>query len=144
MFFPGSTLLPNESFAGNLLPGEIGAESRASVNASWLNTYSAFFRCDDDGPTDCIMQIPGYQYDPSTDEEVLKAQENATIPTCHGFKNCHLTLVTFSGQFRNLSGIQFEAFINGTGPQVFMMDILAMGRVNNTCSAGILRIRNRK
>ena len=90
------------------------------------------------------MQISGYQYDASTDKEVLEAQENATIPTWHGFKNCHLTLVTFLSHFRNLSGIQFDAFINGTGPQVFMMDILAMGWVNSTCSAGILRIRNRK
>lgn len=99
-----------------------GLEPCASVNAYWFNTYSAFFGCDDDGPTDCIMQISGYQYDASTDKEVLEAQENATIPTWHGFKNCHLTLVTFLSHFRNLSGIQFDAFINGTGPQVFMMD----------------------
>jgi hypothetical protein len=144
MFFPGPTLLPSEPFAGNVLPGEIGAGSCASVNAYWFNAYSAFFGCDDDGPTDCVMQISGYQYDASTDKEVLEAQENATIPTCYGFKNCHLTLVTFLGHFRNLSGIQFDAFINGTGPQVFMMDSVAMGWVNSTCSAGILRIRNRK
>jgi hypothetical protein len=144
MFFPGPALLPNEPFAGDVLPGEIGAGPRASVNAYWFDAYSAFFGCDDDGPTDCVMQISGYQYDASTDKEVLAAQENATIPTCPGFKNCHLTPVSFSDQFRNLSGIQFEAFINGTGPKIFMMDSLAMGWVNNTCSAGILRIGNRK
>ncbi|XTI88053.1 hypothetical protein V2W45_1520482 [Cenococcum geophilum] len=132
MFFPGPTLLSSEPFAGNVLPGEIGAGPCASVNAYWFNAYSAFFGCDD-GPADCVMQI-----------SVLEAQENAMIPTCHGFKNCHLTPVTFSGHSRNLSGIQFDAFINGTGPQVFMMDSLAMGWVNNTCSVGILRIRNRK
>lgn len=55
-------MLSSEPFAGNVLPGEIGAGPCASVNAYWFNAYSAFFGCDD-GPADCVMQISGYQYD---------------------------------------------------------------------------------
>ncbi|OCK83731.1 hypothetical protein K432DRAFT_346567 [Lepidopterella palustris CBS 459.81] len=144
MFFPSTSPLPNEPLAGDVLPGEIGAGPRAPVNAYWFDVYSTFLGCDDEGPTDCTIQATGYRYDAATGKEVIAAQENSTIPTCPGFKDCHLTPVTFSDQFRNLSGIQFEAFINGTGPRIFMMDSLAMGWVNNTCSAGILRIGNRK
>jgi hypothetical protein len=144
MFFPITGLLPSLPFAGKVLPGEIGAGPRASVNSYWFHAYSAFFGCDNRGPTACIMRISGYQYDAAMKREMLVAQDNATIPACPGFKNCQLTQVNFSNQFRNLSGIRFEAFVNNAGPKIFMLDSLTMGWYNNSCSSGILRIGHRK
>ncbi|KAF2807682.1 uncharacterized protein BDZ99DRAFT_420119 [Mytilinidion resinicola] len=145
MFFPITGLMPNLPFVDSVRPGEIGAGPRASVNSYWFHAYNAFFGCDNPGPLDCTMRISGYQYDAAVEQEVLVTQQNTTIPACFGFKDCVLTQVDFSDQFRNLSGIQFEAFlINDILPSVFMVDSLAMGWYNNSCSSGILRMGSRK
>ncbi|CAO2654113.1 Nn.00g108460.m01.CDS01 [Neocucurbitaria sp. VM-36] len=145
MFLPlAGRLLPNTPFAGTLLPGELGAGPRASVNAYWFNAYSAYFGCGLNGIMPCTLRISGYRYDPILKEEVLVVEQNATIPACWGYINCRLTRVLFSDDFRALSGIQFNAYTYNLGiPQVHMMDDLQMEWYNNTCSAGILRIGHR-
>ena len=145
MFLPlTGKLLPNTAFAGTLLPGELGAGPRASVNAYWFNAYSAYFGCALNGVSACRLQISGYRYDAVLRTEVLVAEQNASIPACWGYINCRLTHVFFNEQFRALSGIQFNAYTAGLGiPQVHMMDDLQMEWYNNTCSAGILRIGHR-
>ncbi|KAH9861508.1 hypothetical protein J1614_011255 [Plenodomus biglobosus] len=142
MFLPlTGRLFPNMPFAGTLLPGEIGAGPRASVNAYWFNAYSAYFGCALNGLTPCTLRISGYRYDTVLKEEVLVVEQNATIAACWGYINCRLTEVFFNDQFRALSGIQFNAYTYNLGiPQVHMMDDLQMEWYNNTCSAGILRI----
>jgi hypothetical protein len=90
-----------------------------------------------------VLRISGFRYDATLKDEVLVAEQNATLPACYGYINCSLTQVSFSDQFRALSGIQFNAYTAGLGiPQVHMMDDLKMEWYNNTCSAGILRIGN--
>lgn len=142
MFLPlAGRLLPNTAFAGTLLPGEIGAGPRASVSAYWFNAYSGFFGCALNGLAPCILRISGYRYDEALKQEVLVAEQNATLPACLGYVNCQLTQIFFNEQFIALSGIQFSAFTYDLGiPQVHMMDDLQMEWWNNTCSAGILRI----
>ncbi|KAF9696298.1 hypothetical protein EKO04_005724 [Ascochyta lentis] len=142
MFLPlGGRLLPNTAFAGTLLPGEIGAGPRASVSAYWFNAYSGYFGCALNGLTPCTLRISGYRYDGVLKQEVLVAEQNATLPACWGYINCRLTLVFFNEQFRGLSGIQFNAFTYNLGiAQVHMMDELQLEWYNQTCSAGILRI----
>jgi hypothetical protein len=144
MFLPvtGASLM-NQPFAGTLLPGEIGAGPRASVSAYWFNAHSGYFGCALSGVTPCVLRISGFRYDATLKDEVLVAEQNATLPACYGYINCSLTQVSFSDQFRALSGIQFNAYTAGLGiPQVHMMDDLKMEWYNNTCSAGILRIGN--
>lgn len=145
MFLPlTGRLLPNTPFAGSLLPGEIGAGPRASVNAYWFNAFSGYFGCALNGLTPCTLRISGYRYDTVLKEEVLVVEQNATIPACWGYINCRLTQIFFSDQFRTLSGIQFNAYTYKLGiPQVHMMDDLNLEWYNNTCSAGILRIGHR-
>lgn len=145
MFLPlTGRLLPNTPFAGTLLPGELGAGPRASVNAYWFNAYSGYFGCALNGLTACILRISGYRYDEILREEVLVVEQNASIPACWGYINCRLTQIFFNEQFRALSGIQFNAYTWGLGiPQVHMMDDVQMEWYNNTCSAGILRIGHR-
>jgi hypothetical protein len=142
MFLPiGASLLPNSPFAGTLLPGELGAGPRASVDAYWFNAHSGYFGCALNGVTPCTLRISGYRYDVTLRQEVLAAEQNVTIPPCWGYINCQLTQVVFNGQFTALSGIQFNAFTYNLGiPQIFMMDGLRLEWWNNTCSAGILRI----
>jgi hypothetical protein len=145
MFLPlTGKLLMNQPFAGFLLPGEIGAGPRASVSAYWFNAYSGYFGCALNGVTPCLLRISGYRYDATLREEMLVAEQNATIPACWGYIGCRLTQVIFNDQFYALSGIQFNAFSAGLKiAQVHMMDDLQMEWYNNTCSAGILRIGNR-
>ena len=142
MFMPlAGKLLSNQPFSGTLLPGEFGAGPRASVDAYWFNAYSGYFGCALNGLTPCTLRISGYRYDAVLKEEVLVAEQNATLPPCWGYIGCRLTQVFFNEQFQALSGIQFNAYTSGLGiPQVHMMDDLAMAWYNNTCSAGILRI----
>ena len=142
IFLPvGSSLLPNFAFAGTLLPGELGAGPRASVDAYWFNAGSGYFGCALNGLTACTLRIWGYRYDNTLKSEVVVAEQNVTIPPCWGYINCQLTQVTFNEQFQALSGIQFNAFTRNLNiPQIFMMDNLQMDWYNNSCSAGILRI----
>ena len=107
----------------------------------WFNAYSAYFGCALSGLEPCTLRVSGYRYDPVLKEEVLVAEQNATIPACWGYIDCHLTQIFFNDQFRALSGIQFNAYTYLLGiPQVHMVDDLQMEWYNNTCSAGILRI----
>jgi hypothetical protein len=142
MFLPlAGRLLPNSPFAGTMLPGELGAGPRASVDAYWFNAYSAYFGCALNGLTPCTLRITGYRYDAVLREEVVVAEQNVTLPACPLYINCRLTQVFFATEFRALSGIQFNAYTYNLGiPQVHMMDDLQMEWYNNTCSAGILRI----
>lgn len=142
MFLPlTGRLLPNTAFTGTLLPGEIGAGPRASVSAYWFNAYSGYFGCALSGLTPCTLRITGYRYDGVLKEEVVVAEQNATLPACWGYIDCQLSRVDFNEQFRALSGIQFNAYTYNLGiPQVHMMDELQLEWWNNTCSAGILRI----
>jgi hypothetical protein len=142
MFLPlTGRLLPNTPFAGTMLPGELGAGPRASVDAYWFNAYSAYFGCALNGLTPCTLRMSGWRWDAVLEEEVLVAEQNATIPACWGYINCRLTQIFFNDEFRALSGIQFNAYTYNLGiPQVHMVDDLQMEWYNNTCSAGILRI----
>ncbi|OAL51878.1 hypothetical protein IQ07DRAFT_506677 [Pyrenochaeta sp. DS3sAY3a] len=145
MFLPlTGRLFPNTPFAGTLLPGELGAGPRASVDAYWFNAYSGFFGCALNGITPCTLRISGYRYDAVLKEEVLVVAQNATIPPCWGYIKCRLTEVLFSEGFRGLSGIQFNAYTYNLGiPQVYMMDDLHMEWYNSSCTAGILRMGHR-
>jgi hypothetical protein len=142
MFFPlTGQLLPNQAFSGTLLPGELGAGPRASVDAYWFNAYSGHFGCALNGITPCLLRISGFRYDATLKTEVLVAEQNATLPACPLYMGCRLTQVVFNEQFRTLSGIQFNAFTAGLEiPQIHMLDDLHLEWYNNTCSAGILRI----
>ncbi|PSN64525.1 hypothetical protein BS50DRAFT_602186 [Corynespora cassiicola Philippines] len=145
MYLPlTGALLPNTAFAGTLLPGEIGAGPRASVDAYWVNAYTGFFGCALNGITPCTLRITGYRYDATVGDEVVVAEQNVTIPPCWGYINCQLSQVNFTEQFRALSGIQFNAYTYALGiPQVLMVDSLGLEWYNNTCAAGIHRIGHR-
>jgi hypothetical protein len=144
VFLPITGLLSNNPFAGTLVPGELGAGPRASVDAYWFNAYSGFFGCALNGITRCTLRITGYRYDTDRKEEVVAAEQNVTIPACYGYINCRLMQVGFTEDFRALSGIQFQAYTYNLGvPQIFMMDDLQLEWYNNTCGAGILRIGHR-
>lgn len=131
----------NTPFAGTLLPGELGAGPRASVNAYWFNAYSGYFGCALNGLVACTLRISGYRYDAVLKQEVLVVEQNATIPPCYLYINCRLRQVFFNDQFRALSGIQFNAYTPTLGiPQIHMMDDVHLGWYNNSCSAGILRL----
>lgn len=141
LFMPlNNVVLPATPAAGTLLPGELGAGPRASVNAYWFNARSGFFGCALSGLTACTLRISGFRYDFALQKEVLVAEQNVTLPPCFGYINCRLTQVVFGPGFTALSGIQFGAFTLGIMPEMFMVDDLSMEWWNNSCSAGILRI----
>lgn len=130
--------------AAGLRPGEINDGPRGSINAYWFDAFGAYLGCDNAGPGDCTMVISGFAYDSVAGQDVQVVQQNATLPPCPGFINCHMSPVDFNGDFRSLSGIQIQAFVNGTVPKIWFMDDLRMGWFNNTCAAGLLRQRSRK
>jgi hypothetical protein len=145
MFLPlGGSLLPNTPFAGTLLPGELGAGPRASVDAYWFNAHSAWFGCALNGVTPCTLRFTGYRWDAVLRREVVAAEQTATVPACWAYINCRLNQVNFTNSFRGLSGIQIQAYTYNLGiPQVYFMDDLRLEWFNNSCAAGILRIGHR-
>ncbi|KAL2351343.1 hypothetical protein BJ546DRAFT_853929 [Cryomyces antarcticus] len=130
--------------AGGMKPGELGAGPRGATNAYWVDAWSVYLGCDNEGPTDCTMVLSGYRWDTATGQETLHVQQNATLPPCPGYINCHLQHVVLDSEFTSLTGFQIQAFVNETVDRTFFMDDLAMGWSNNTCAAGLLRISSRK
>ena len=131
-------------FAAGQVVGGIGAGPRASSDAYWFDAFSASLGCMNAGPGDCTMRINGYVWDGDREVEMKATQQSVSLPPCVGLVNCHLQVVEFSGAFRALSKIQIEAFVNGDERRNFVMDDLKLGWWNNTCDAGLLRIRSRK
>ena len=122
----------------SIRPGEIGDGPRDAISAFWFDAYSAFLGCDNFGPQDCTMVLSGYTWNQAAKTEVLSYTQNATIPACVDFKDCHLQKVDFPESFRSLSGLQIQAFVENE-QKIFFMDDLALHWSNNTCAAGMLR-----
>lgn len=141
MFLTNETGPSNNPHAGGQRAGEIGAGNRASNSAFWFNAYGAYLGCDNEGPDECVMQISGYTWQKDGEEELLAYQQNVTLPPCPDYKDCKLTPITFAGSMKGLSGIRFQAFVNGD-QRMWYIDDLALGWYNNTCSAGLLRVRS--
>ncbi|KAK5110499.1 hypothetical protein LTR85_001012 [Meristemomyces frigidus] len=125
-------------------PGEIGDGTYEAMSAFWFDAYSAFFGCDNNGTDTCTMVFTGYTYSPSAKDEIPSYTQNATIPPCAGIAsgagNCKLQQVFFPDAFRSLSGLQIQAFVGNT-ERMFFVDDIAMGWSNNTCEAGLTRLR---
>ncbi|KAL9608720.1 MAG: hypothetical protein Q9167_006468 [Letrouitia subvulpina] len=119
----------NSPDAGLELDGEIGAGPRASESAYWIDAYSAWLGCANAGPFECQIDILGYDA-----FNTRITSQSVRQPPCLGLKKCTLTQVYFTDQFRELAGIQFEAFINEK-PVSFYMDDLNLGWSNNSCAA---------
>ncbi|KAF2147036.1 uncharacterized protein K452DRAFT_282023 [Aplosporella prunicola CBS 121167] len=146
IFLPNQTTTALEHpHAGILPPGGIGAGPRASQSAWWFDVYSSYFACDT-ATEPCTIQAIGYQYKPNIKEEYPRVMQNFSIPACpkNFTTECELKKVDFEPGFRALSSIQFQAFFEGNSSrQVFVMDDLALGWANNTCEAGLMRLRKK-
>ena len=116
------------------LVGEIGAGSRASDSAYWIDAYSAWLGCANSGPDYCHIEVRGYAYGMT---ESIVAQ-SFTQPPCPGLKNCSLALVEFPSGFSRLSGLQIIATV-ADKPVTWYMDDLSLGWSNNTCAAQLER-----
>jgi len=121
-------------------PGEIADGPYEAMSAFWFNATSAFLGCDNAGPNDCTMVMSGYTWSQSNGSEVLSYSQNATLPPCPSLKNCQLGQVFFPTSFTGLSGLQIQAFV-GNDQRMFFMDNLALGWYNETCEAGLTRLR---
>ncbi|TKA76150.1 hypothetical protein B0A49_03724 [Cryomyces minteri] len=130
--------------AGGMKAGELGAGPRGATDAYWIDAWSVYLGCDNEGPTDCTMVLSGYRWDTATGQETLHVQQNATLSPCPGYIDCHLQHVVLDSGFTSLTGFQIQAFVNETVDRTYFMDDLAMGWSNNTCAAGLLRISSRK
>ncbi|KAK5135756.1 hypothetical protein LTR08_004742 [Meristemomyces frigidus] len=90
------------------------------------------------------MVFTGYTYSPSAKDEIPTYTQNATIAPCPGIASgaggCQMQQVSFPDSFRSLSGLQIQAFVGNT-ERIFFVDDLALAWSNNTCEAGLTRLR---
>lgn len=121
-------------------PGEISDGIYEAMSAFWFNATSAFLGCDNSGPDDCTLVFSAYTWSEGSGSEILSYSRNATVRPCLGFNNCQLQEVNFPPSFVGLSGLQIQAFV-GNEERMFFMDDLALGWYNNTCEAGLTRLR---
>ncbi|KAA6414004.1 MAG: hypothetical protein FRX48_02366 [Lasallia pustulata] len=118
--------------------GGFSAGLNIAESAFWVDAYGAYLGCNDGGPVECIVNILGYVYSSATDNPDPSFRQTVTLPPCPGLVNCTLTPVTFTDDFRSLTGLEFIATIGGT-PVTWFMDDLQLGWSNNTCAAGLRR-----
>lgn len=114
--------------------GEFGSGPRGSRNAFWIDAYSMWLGCANEGPSDCIVTINGYNFTRST----RAVFQTVTLPPCPALSNCTLTYIQFTEAFRNLSGIQILAAVDQTFT-VYYLDDLELAWSNNTCAAQLER-----
>ncbi|KAK1042934.1 hypothetical protein LTS16_008447 [Friedmanniomyces endolithicus] len=126
--------------ASSMQPGEVGDGPYESMSAFWFDAFSAFMGCDNAGPGLCTIVFTGYTWSPDANNEIATYTQNATVAPCPGLANCQLQQVSFPTSFRGLSGVRMQAFV-GNEPRMFFLDDMALGWSNNTCQAGLTRLR---
>lgn len=127
---------------GDDILGEFGAGPRARNSAYWVDAYGASMGCDNRGPEDCIVTFSGFAYLKATDEEVIQVSASTTIPPCPELRDCPLLPVQLGDNFTGLSGLRIVARV-GDKPVIWFMDDVQLGWSNNTCVAGLERLRHR-
>ncbi|KAK0900740.1 hypothetical protein LTS16_014524 [Friedmanniomyces endolithicus] len=126
--------------ASSMQPGEVGDGPYESMSAFWFDAFSAFMGCDNAGPGLCTIVFTGYTWSPDAKNEIATYTQNATVAPCPSLVNCQLQQVSFPTSFRGLSGVRMQAFV-GNEPRMFFVDDMKLGWSNNTCQAGLTRLR---
>lgn len=116
--------------AGLELVGEFGSGPRAPYSAFWIDAFSFWIGCENEGPSDCELTINGYELSSST----RTAFQDVTIPPCPGLENCELTYVELGDDFRNLTGLQILAAVDRQ-LTVYYLDDVSLAWSNNSCAA---------
>ncbi|KAK2808372.1 hypothetical protein FQN50_004757 [Emmonsiellopsis sp. PD_5] len=128
-------------YAGLQAGGSFGAGPRAHKNAFWFDAYSAYFGCDSPKKI-CKVTVSAAKYSAAIKKEKLAKTLTFDVPPCPARKNCDLHAVNFGNSFRGISSIQFSAMVDEKPVKFFIGDI-KMNWYNNTCAAGLERIRSR-
>ncbi|KAK2738844.1 hypothetical protein FQN55_000400 [Onygenales sp. PD_40] len=128
-------------YAGLQPGGSFGAGPRAPNNVYWFDAYSAYFGCDSPKKT-CKVTVSAAKYSADIKKEKLFATRTFDVPPCAARKNCDLSAVDFGSAFRGISSIQFSAIVDDK-PVMFFIGDIKMNWYNNTCAAGLERIRTR-
>jgi hypothetical protein len=121
-------------------PGEISDGPYESYSAFWFNARSAYLGCDNAGPAPCELNVTGYTWDPTANDEKPTYNQLYTLPACSALEDekCQLNAVQFPPSFANLTGLQMQASVGGK-QVMFFLDDLALTWSNNTCAAGLER-----
>ncbi|KAL9052148.1 MAG: hypothetical protein Q9206_004421 [Seirophora lacunosa] len=118
---------------GLVLHGEIGAGPRVNQSAYWIDAYSTWIGCANEGPGECTINFIGYDR-----FKTQMATQTVSQAYCPGLVNCKLGQVRLTDQFRQLAGLQILAYVDET-PVTFYMDDLSLGWSNNSCAAQLQR-----
>ncbi|OJD21291.1 hypothetical protein ACJ73_07369 [Blastomyces percursus] len=130
-------------YAGLLDGGEFGAGPRSSLDTFWFDAYSANFGCDNGSTnTTCAVTVSAVRYSAQTKIEETAGTRSFAIPPCPGYRNCMLSPLDFGDSFRGISGLKFSASVQDK-PVIFFVDDIKMNWYNNTCAAGLERLRSR-
>jgi hypothetical protein len=143
VFDPSIGAAPGSIYAGLIPKGGFGAGPRANQRAFWFHVYSAHFGCGTKGLNQrCVVTVSAIQYSATTGKEIIHAKETFYLPPCSGEKKCPLTEIKLGRGFRGLSAIVFAAEVDGT-PVPWVIDDLKMVWYDNSCAAGLERLRSR-
>ncbi|OAT03818.1 hypothetical protein BDBG_00496 [Blastomyces gilchristii SLH14081] len=130
-------------YAGLLHGGEFGAGPRSSLDTFWFDAYSANFGCDNGSAnTTCAVTVSAVRYSAQTKIEESAGTRRFAIPPCPGYRNCRLSSLDFGDSFLGISGLKFSASVQDK-PAIFFVDDIKMNWYNNTCAAGLERLRSR-
>lgn len=116
--------------AGLELVGEFGSGPRALYSAFWIDAFSFWIGCENEGPSDCKVTVNGYELA----SVIRTAYQDVTIPPCRERRGCKLTYVELGEDFRNLTGVQILAAVDRQLTDYYLDDI-SLAWSNNTCAA---------
>lgn len=143
LFLPNaSTTDIGSPSAAGARPGELGAGPRANNPYFWFDATSAYFGCDDAGPSNCDVSLRGFTWDNNTQAEVQTAELDLTLYPCSK-RPCQLQFASLGMGFVGLSGLQIQASVKGQA-RVFFIDDLDMAWADDSCEAGRVRGMTRK
>lgn len=125
--------------AGLEVPGEFGSGPNSAYNEFWFNISSASFGCKDISPTvECAINVIGYVWNGT--EQVKGPSYASLIQSCPTGANCTMQALDLGNQFVGLSGLQIQAFVNAVEVP-FYLDDVEMGWYNDSCAAGLERLK---
>ena len=109
----------------------------------WFDAYSAHVGCGNRAQgASCTVTVSAVKYSAKSKKEETTSSATFSVPSCPGREKCRLTRIELGDGFRGLSGIVFKASMGGK-PVTLFVDKIAMNWHDNSCEAGLERVRSR-
>ncbi|EPQ64955.1 BgtA-20500 [Blumeria graminis f. sp. tritici] len=125
----------------DVISGDIRSGDHGRTGCFRFNTHGAFFGCDSKGP-DCDFSFTGFRFNRESQESIEVVSQRRSITACPSLINCELLPIELGDAFEDLDTLRINVTVAGQ-PKIWWMDDLSLSWKNDTCAAGLCRLRTR-